>query len=175
MTVPKPEWWSDRGHQAAKERLKQRHASPPSETFTVSETSASSVSYACPITPDVPSKMSLSETLRKNANTLPDIPLTPLRCKRNRVREAPPVPFDSAMEREARSAGRVEQDVITVVFVVRRPGCVACREHGLQLSELVLEFTNVSLWAIVKETGIEERGILSFQNDFFCFPVYKDQ
>ena len=119
--------------------------------------------------------MSLNESLRKNAGALGDIPLTPLRCKDGKVRERSPIDFDSAMKKEARNASRHEDDAVTVVFVVRRPGCVACREHGLQLSELVDEFRNVSLWAIVKETGVEERGIFSFYKDFFSFPVYKDE
>ena len=119
--------------------------------------------------------MSLNDCLRKNASALGEIPLTPLDCNNGYVSELPQMDFDSAMKKEARNAGRNEQDVVTVVFVVRRPGCVACREHGLQLSDLVMEFANVSLWAIVKETGVEEQGILSFYKDFFCFPVYKDE
>ena len=38
-----------------------------------------------------------------------------------------------------------------------------------------MEFRNVALWAIVKETDVEERGIVSFFDDFFSFPIYKDE
>jgi hypothetical protein len=65
----------------------------------------------------------------------------------------------------------------TVVFVVRRPGCVLCREHGQQLSELAAKEWNestVSLIGIIKETGVDDAGLVEFHRDFFSYPLYLD-
>ena len=118
--------------------------------------------------------MLLSESLRNNAKTLRDIPLTPLNCTFGVVNEKEPVPFKSALRTEAVLPGRKRADV-SLVFLVRRPGCAACREHGQQLTELAMEDKSVPFWAIVKETGIEEQGILTFFSDFFHYPIYKDE
>jgi hypothetical protein len=164
--------WCDYDQLAARERLKQRHAGLP-VVVTVKPTAASAPSVVLP--GSVPEHLELNDCLRKNAETLRSIPLVPLECKDGAVLEKSPLNFESAMNHEALNAGRSIEDVITVVFVVRRPGCVSCREHGLQLSELIMEFRNVALWAIVKETDVEERGIVSFFKDFFSFPIYKDE
>lgn len=118
----------------------------------------------------LPSSMILSECLRKNASHLSNIPLAPLNCTFGVVLEKEPIPFRRALKKEA---GMKKAD-ISLVFVVRRPGCAACREHGQQLTELAKEDPSVAYWAIVKETGVEEEGILTFFDKFFHFPMYKD-
>ena len=117
--------------------------------------------------------MQLSDTLLSNATALEEISLTPLNCTFGVVNEKAPVSFKSALRKESIVNGGKRANV-SVVFVVRRPGCVGCREHGLQLSELAKENRNVALWGIVKETGVETEGILEFHNDYFRFPLYKD-
>ena len=46
----------------------------------------------------------------------------------------------------------------SIVFVVRRPGCVLCREHGQQLLNISLQdsspFEGFELFGVVKETGV---------------------
>ena len=119
----------------------------------------------------VPQSMLMSETLRKNAKGLRGIPLIPLNCTFGVVKEKDPVPFKIAVRSEA----KIKRTDVSVVFVVRRPGCVSCREHGQQLTELAVEDPSIALWAIVKETGIEEQGILTFFSDYFHYPIYKDE
>lgn len=66
---------------------------------------------------------------------------------------------------------------IVIVFAVRRPGCGACREHGLQLSELVANDNKITCVGIVKESGSEDvdEGLLEFYQDYFKFPLFKDE
>ena len=123
----------------------------------------------------VPNNMLLNEKLRKNAGTLNEISLKPLSIIDGAVKEKKPVTFDKAMRHETKRAGGKRTSVINVVYVVRRPGCADCREHGEQLAELAMEFRNLALWAIVKETGAEEEGIVSFVENHFNFNVYKDE
>lgn len=123
---------------------------------------------------EVPERMLLSQSLRANIKSLLTIPLIPLNCTFGVVNEKAPVPFRSALRKEGRKANGKMSD-ISVVFVVRRPGCSACREHGQQLTELASEIRDASFWSIVKETGVEEQGILTFFQDYFRFPMYKDE
>jgi hypothetical protein len=122
----------------------------------------------------VPRNMQLNETLRSNARELHGIPLIPLNCTFGVVNEKAPVSFKTALIKEAKLRGG-KRSKVSVVFVVRRPGCASCREHGLQLTELAKEERGVSFWGIVKETGIEEEGIITFYKEFFHFPLYKDE
>jgi hypothetical protein len=122
----------------------------------------------------MPRSMNLSEPLRSNARLFDEIPLIPLNCTFGVVNEKSPVSFKSALRQESKLTGGKRADV-SIVFVVRRPGCVGCREHGLQLTELAREQKDVSFWGIVKETGVETDGILTFFKDYFHFPLYKDE
>jgi AhpC/TSA antioxidant enzyme len=45
----------------------------------------------------------------------------------------------------------------------------------LQLSELAATVPNLSVWAIVKETGVDDEGLLDFAANYFPFPVFKDK
>jgi hypothetical protein len=121
----------------------------------------------------VPNHMLLNKTLRDNAKAIREFPLIPLDCHFDMVNEKPSVPFKSALKEETRLGNGKKADV-SVVFLVRRPGCVACREHGQQLTELAKEDDSVAFWAIVKETGVEEQGLLTFFSEYFRYPIYKD-
>jgi hypothetical protein len=69
---------------------------------------------------------------------------------------------------------KVAQSDVTVLFAVRRPGCGACRGHGRQLTELA-RLENVSLVGAIKETGVNDPALLEFYNEYFKFPIYKDE
>jgi AhpC/TSA antioxidant enzyme len=64
---------------------------------------------------------------------------------------------------------------VTVVFVIRRPGCGACRDHGRQLSNLVREMHNVNAIGIIKETDVDNEALLNFYEEYFNHPIYKDE
>ncbi|GKY90667.1 hypothetical protein MPSEU_000040100 [Mayamaea pseudoterrestris] len=122
----------------------------------------------------VPQRMLLNESLRKNAKDLRQIPLIPLNCTFGVVKEKHPIPLKYALRKETK-LGNGTRAKVSVVFVVRRPGCSSCREHGNQLTNLYLEDKSVAFWAIVKETGVEEQGILTFFSEYFHFPIFKDE
>ncbi|KAJ1976998.1 hypothetical protein H4R35_002472 [Dimargaris xerosporica] len=60
-----------------------------------------------------------------------------------------------------------------LIFVVRRPGCVLCREQALALAarrQLIEEEYGVKMHAVVHE----ELGALEFQKEFWKGPLYLD-
>jgi hypothetical protein len=72
---------------------------------------------------------------------------------------------------------------VTIVVAVRTPGCAACRENALHISNWAssLNASNasrpkVSLTGIVKESGTPEtdEAVLNFYSDYFRFPLYRD-
>jgi AhpC/TSA antioxidant enzyme len=68
-------------------------------------------------------------------------------------------------------------NVPSVCFVIRRPGCVLCREHGLQLVQMYTDKadTPFHLWGIVKETGVDDAGLMEFHKTYFqMLPLYHD-
>lgn len=44
-----------------------------------------------------------------------------------------------------------------------------------KLSELAATVPNLSLWGIVKETGVDDEGLLDFAANYFPFPLFKDK
>ena len=62
----------------------------------------------------------------------------------------------------------------TIVFAVRRPGCVLCREHGKQLSNL--SSTQIAVLGVVKEIGVDDAGLQEFHRNYFnSWPIYLDE
>ncbi|KAJ1979955.1 hypothetical protein H4R34_002633 [Dimargaris verticillata] len=60
-----------------------------------------------------------------------------------------------------------------LMFVVRRPGCVLCREQALALAarrQLIEEEYGVKMHAVV----LEELGAMEFQKNFWKGPLYLD-
>jgi hypothetical protein len=66
----------------------------------------------------------------------------------------------------------------SVAFVVRRPGWVLCREHGQQLLQLAAEeskpLEGFGLFGLVKETGVDDEGLIEFHKTHYPHPLYKD-
>jgi hypothetical protein len=56
-----------------------------------------------------------------------------------------------------------------------------CREQGQQLTQLAAQEKSKSIlegfgmFGIVKETGVDNVGLMEFQRDYFPFPLYKDE
>ena len=53
-----------------------------------------------------------------------------------------------------------------------------CREHGQQLSELAAPSSfgeDFGFWGFVKETGVDDEGLLELYKDYFTFPLYRDE
>lgn len=54
-----------------------------------------------------------------------------------------------------------------------------CREEGRALSELAAQkdkpLDGFGLWGLVKETGVDDEGLVEFQTDFFSHPLYRDE
>lgn len=66
----------------------------------------------------------------------------------------------------------------TMVLVVRRPGCSFCREQALSVSVLValMEMNkDFGIIGIIKETGVDDEGILRFRHDYFEYQLYCDK
>jgi hypothetical protein len=131
----------------------------------------------------VPRSLWLSQSLRENAKTIPTIPLVPLNCTFGVINQRPAVTMKVALKQERKVVlHKFEtKSNISIVFAVRHPGCPQCREHGLQLSEMVASgdslLQNVNLWGIVKEVGLqqdENKGLLNFYDNYFHFPLYMD-
>jgi len=68
---------------------------------------------------------------------------------------------------------RRQQTNVTVVFVIRRAGCGACREHALQLAQVDNEDLKVNMLGIVKNTK-HANHLINFYNDYYKNPIYLD-
>ncbi|KAG7371988.1 AhpC/TSA antioxidant enzyme [Nitzschia inconspicua] len=65
----------------------------------------------------------------------------------------------------------------SVAFIVKRPGCIICKEQGLMLQELVQSFpeNRVAAWAVVKEIDVDNDGLTALYQNFFRFPFFLDK
>jgi hypothetical protein len=144
-----------------KDNRRSDHAVPTAELLSKNNTSI-----------QVSSKVELAESLRLSAPRLYKIPLVPLDCSFGIVTEKEDKKI--ALQPMTRKERRVTGTDVTVLFAIRRPGCGACREHGLQLTELAKQ-EKVCVVGAIKETGgVDHAGLLDFYDTYFHFPIYKD-
>lgn len=65
----------------------------------------------------------------------------------------------------------------SICFLVKRPGCVICKEQGMMLKELVSSFPGdrVAAWAVIKEINVDNEGLLELYQNYFHFPFFLDK
>lgn len=122
--------------------------------------------------PQVPTNLTVAGALRLTAPRLYKIPLIPIDCSFGIVTEKPHKtrPLRTVVRRERKK----KHSQVTVVFAIRRAGCGACREHGLQLSYLAKQ-EDIGLIGITKKTEGEDLDSLSeFYEEYFRYPLFKD-
>ncbi|CAB9513710.1 regulatory protein FAM213A [Seminavis robusta] len=80
----------------------------------------------------------------------------------------------AALRSQVLSGSRKAQ--ASVMFVVKRPGCILCHEQGDDLQKLVGEFSNqsVAAFACIKEINVDDEGLLTLYKNYFQFPFYRD-
>jgi hypothetical protein len=143
-----------------KDNRRNKHGAAPTELSKKNKTSI-----------QVSSTVELEESLRLSAPRLYKIPLVPVNCSFGTVTEKEDKKI--ALQPMTKKERRVTGTDVTVLFAIRRPGCGACREHGLQLTELAKR-EKVSVVGAIKETGVDNAALLDFYDTYFHFPIYKD-
>ncbi|KAL7568201.1 hypothetical protein ACA910_004203 [Epithemia clementina (nom. ined.)] len=147
--------------------------------FLLSGTTGGVMSMAIPS-----SRMELSESMREavSQNILSSAKLIPLDIRR------PDGNATTSVVERTDATISLQQAAVkhggtpnsgSIAFVVRRPGCVLCREHGQQLSEFAAEQgkgggPTFGFWGIVKETGVDDVGLSEFYQQHYTFPLYRD-
>ena len=117
-------------------------------------------------------KLQLKEPLLRNIQDLRNLSLVPLNCSFGVVSEHQK---DKVTLRKMLRLERKKTECdITILFAVRRPGCPACREHALQLSEFAAKDGRIALVGTVKETGADDKDIIDFYDNYFHHSIYKD-
>ena len=120
------------------------------------------------VSDSISSNITLSET---NKIALGNVPLSPIACFDHEVPQKAPetILLSDAVRYECRSV----VTNVTMVLVVRRPGCGACRELAQQISNLAIETESCAI-GIVKPTDQDGTCLFHFFNDYFKHPIYSD-
>ena len=109
-----------------------------------------------------------------NMPPLLKIPLWELNCSFDMVQKKH---WRTTLLKDAvRRQRRAIRGDVTIVFAIRQAGCASCREHAKQLAELACRDPKLALMATVKETGVNDLGLLEFYQNFFQRnPIYLDE
>ena len=75
--------------------------------------------------------------------------------------------------RERQFASRAKA---SVCFVIRKPGCIICKEQGQILSNMISSFSNnkVTAWAVIKEINVDNDRLLEMYQKHFNYPFFLD-
>lgn len=121
----------------------------------------------CASTNPVPQRLLLSQNLQ--AADLQSASLYPIETLLGTIKESPStVRSGDAIQKHMGEHG-------AICYVVRRPGCVFCREEGLALVDLYKnpELQGFGFFGTIKETGVDDDGLLEFAK-LYPFPLYRD-
>jgi hypothetical protein len=124
-----------------------------------------------------PNSISISDKIQQS---LPQLYDTPLRRIVDYITDPITQSISAKVDENTVTLKSVASDVQlpSVCFVIRRPGCVLCRDHGLQLVKMLKDHNNqmnFHLWGIIKEVGVDDNGLMEFQQQYFNnLPVYHD-
>lgn len=64
---------------------------------------------------------------------------------------------------------------VTLLYCIRHASCGQCREHGMQLSELVDKMPNVDIFGVLKKPGVDDKALYEFYSVYFNFPLFRDE
>mmetsp|Transcript_88 Transcript_88/g.147 ORF Transcript_88/g.147 Transcript_88/m.147 type:complete len:233 (-) Transcript_88:250-948(-) len=119
-------------------------------------------------------RASLPSSLKQNLPALYRKKLVPVDLSFDTVREDKDA--EMTVHRAHKTVVRQQRAKASVCFVVKRPGCVLCKEQGRALTEMLSGFSekDVGAWAVIKEVGVDDEGLLSLYQNFFNFPFFKD-
>jgi hypothetical protein len=139
-----------------------------------SESNASddATAYDTALIAGIPDKLMLSDQLRKRAGQMDKVRLIPTKCSFGIVTKQTQewVPLSQVVDFERRN----QQADMTLIFVIRRPGCGFCREHGLELTELARQ-ENIAMIGVVKGKSVDDNDLVEFFSAYFRFPIYADE
>lgn len=152
---------------------------PPPTTATTSATTENTC-QASTNTNDMLSSSSRSMKLSASfLSNLSNVYTTPLKYISFGTEEAATV-TEATDTISFRDASTKESDAeASIVFIIRRPGCILCREHGQQLTKFYNNYNaangaNIAMWGIIKEVGVDDVGLVDFYKNYFTFPLYRD-
>lgn len=135
--------------------------------MSIAALSTASTTAQCSAT-TVPQRMFLSESL-KTAD-LQSASLYSIDTVLGSVQESSsPIRSGDAIRKHMGDEG-------AICFVVRRPGCVFCREEGVELVELNKnhpELQGFGFFGTIKETGVDDEGLIEFAK-LYPYPLYRD-
>jgi hypothetical protein len=121
---------------------------------------------------------SLPKTLVKNMPKIYDETVEPLDLSFGLVRkDVYRLTVKEAQEKALSTRRFAKRAKASICFIVKRPGCVICKEQGMMLQELVESFpeNRVAAWAVIKEINVDNAGLLELYQKYFSFPFFLDK
>ena len=124
------------------------------------------------------SDLTLPKPLLKSLPKIYQETIEPLDLRFNTVRrEDYQVTVKKAQKKVLSTRRFAKRAKASICFIVKRPGCLICKEQGMMLQELVESFPEdrVAAWAVIKEINVDNEGLLELYRDYFSFPFFLDK